>query len=78
MKKFAIAGVLSVLMIATASNAMAYDRQADGPALDNALNWQQGRDFGGAYASARTPTIARTNPAAEQQGVDFQAVGVYQ
>ena len=78
MKKFAIAGVLSVLMVATASNAMAYDRQATGPEMDNELNWQAARDFGGAHASARAPANVRINPTAEQQAVDFQAVGVYQ
>jgi len=78
MKKFAIASVLSVLMVATASNAMAYDRQATGPEMDNELNWQAARDFGGAHASARAPAQVRTNRAAEQEGVDFQAVGVYQ
>ena len=77
MKKFAIAGALSAAMVAFASNARAYDQQAIGEARDNALNWQMSRDFGGAYASARTPEHVRTNRAAEQQGVDFQAVGVY-
>ena len=77
MKKFAIAGVLSVMMAAFASNAMAYDRQATDDEMDNALNWQRARDFSGAYASARTPARARINRSAEQQAVDFQAVGVY-
>jgi hypothetical protein len=77
MKKLAIA-VLSVMMVATASNAMAFDRQATGPEMDNQINWQAAHDLGGAYASARTPDTVRTNRAAEQQAVDFQAVGVYQ
>lgn len=77
MKKFAIAGVLTAVMVAFASNAMALDRQATPEEMDNATNWQQARDFGGAYASARTPAHIRTNRAGEQQGVDFQGVGVY-
>jgi hypothetical protein len=78
MKKFAIAGVLTAVMVAFASNAMARDQQATGEELDNQLNWQMSRDFGGAHASARAPAQVRTNRAAEQEGVDFQAVGVYQ
>jgi hypothetical protein len=77
MKKLAIAGVLTATMVAFASNAMAFDRQATGPELDNQLNWQMSRDFGGAYASARVPGPVKAN-SAEQQAVDFQAVGVYQ
>jgi hypothetical protein len=71
MKKFAIASVLSVLMVATASNAMAYDRQATGPEMDNQLNWQAARDFGGARASGHV----RTNPSVDQEAIDFQATG---
>ena len=78
MKKFAIAGVLMATMVAFASNAMAFDRQATGPELDNQLNWQMSRDFGGAHASARVPGPVKANSTAEQQAVDFQAVGVYQ
>jgi hypothetical protein len=75
MTKFAIASVLSVLMVATASNAMAYDRQATGPEMDNQLNWQAARDFGGARDSARVPSHVRTNPSADQEAIDFQATG---
>ena len=78
MKKFAIAGILTATMVALASNAMAFDRQATGPELDNQLNWQMSRDFGGAHASARVPGPVKANTATEQQAVDFQAVGVYQ
>jgi hypothetical protein len=77
MKKFAIAA-LSVMMVSIASNATASDQQATGPEMDNQLNWQAARDFGGAHASARDPGTVRTNPTADQQAVDFQAVGVYQ
>ena len=77
MKKYVIAGFVSAMMVAMASNAMARDQQATGEELDNQLNWQMSQDFGRAHASARTARPARTNAAAEQQGVDFQAVGVY-
>jgi hypothetical protein len=77
LKKFAIAGVFTAVMVAFASNAMALDRQATPEEMDNATNWQQTRDFGGAHASARTPAQVRINRAGEQQGVNFQAVGVY-
>jgi hypothetical protein len=62
-------------MVATASNAMAYDRQATGPEMDNQINWQAARDFGGARAEARVPSHVRANPSAEQQAIDFQATG---
>ena len=77
MKKYAIAAFLSAMMVAVASNAMARDQQATGEELDNQLNWQMSRDFGGAHASARVPGHVRANRAAEQQGIDFQAVGSY-
>ena len=72
MKKYVIAGFVSAMMVAVASNAMA-GQQTTAAALDNQLNWQMSRDFGGAHASARV----RTDRAGEQQGADFQAVGVY-
>jgi hypothetical protein len=75
MKKFAIAGFMTAMMVAMASNAMARDQQATGPELDNQLNWQMQGDFGGARASAHVPSRIRTNPSADQQAIDFQATG---
>jgi hypothetical protein len=77
MKKFAIAGFVSAMMVAMASNAMARDQQATGEELDNQLNWQMSRDFGGAHASARVPGHVRTNRGANQERIDFQATGSY-
>ena len=75
MKKFAIAGFMTAMMVAMASNAMARDQQATGPELDNQLNWQVQRDFGGARASARVPSHVRANSSADRQAIDFQATG---
>jgi hypothetical protein len=43
--------------------------------MDNQLNWQAARDFGGAHASARVPSHVRANPSADQEAIDFQATG---
>jgi hypothetical protein len=73
MKKLAIAGLLA-LMTATGATSAFAGQQTTAAALDNQLNWQMARDFGGARASV---TRVRPNTTSDQQAIDFQAVGVY-
>ena len=45
----------ATVLVAGASAAMASGQQATSAEMDNHLNWQAARDFGGAYASVRIP-----------------------
>jgi hypothetical protein len=60
-------------LIAGATSAMAFDRQATDDAMSSANSVQVSRDFGGAYASARVPGGNSTVSAPSQE--DFQLVG---
>jgi hypothetical protein len=73
MKKLAIAGLLA-LMTATGATSAFAGQQTTAAALDNQLNWQMARGFGGAHASV---TRVRPNTANDQRAIDFQAVGSY-
>jgi hypothetical protein len=48
----------TTMLVAGATNAMAFDRQATDDALSNAISQQAARGAGGAYASARVPSGA--------------------
>ena len=48
----------TTMLIAGATNAMAFDRQATDDALSYAISQQAARGTGGAYASARVPSGA--------------------
>jgi len=58
-------------LVAGATNAMAFDRQATDDALSYAISMQGSHGFGGAYASANVRNSTVTVPSQE----DFQLVG---
>jgi hypothetical protein len=63
-------------LIAGATGAMAFDRQATDDALSSAKGAQVSRDFGGAYASARVSGGAIRNSTFNTHSQeDFQLVG---
>jgi hypothetical protein len=53
--KTIIALLTTTMLVAGATSAMAFDRQATDDALSNAISHQAAGDFGGAFASARGP-----------------------
>jgi hypothetical protein len=53
--KTIIALLTTTMLVAGATNAMAFDRQATDDALDYAISQQAARGFGGAHASVRVP-----------------------
>lgn len=61
-------------LVAGASSAMAYDRQATDDALGYAIS-QPSHGFGGAYASARIPGEARNSTVSVPSQDDFQLQG---
>ncbi len=68
--------ITATTLIAGATNAMAFDRQATDDALSNASSVQVSRGFGGAFASARVPGGAiRNSTVAVPSQDDFQLQG---
>jgi hypothetical protein len=65
----------ATVLVGGATAAMASDQQATAAELDNQLNWQMARDFGGAHASARKPGPVTND--LSQSAIDFQAQGSY-
>ena len=65
----------ATVLIGSATAAMASNQQATAAGLDNQLNWQMARDFGGAHASARVPGPVTNG--LSQSAIDFQAQGSY-
>ena len=77
----------TTMLVAGASSAMAFDRQATDDALSYAISQQAAHGFGGAAASARVPTNAfasaqpgrvhmnRAQAIAPTGGRDFQLQG---
>ena len=66
----------TTMLVAGATNAMAYDQQATDDALGYSASVQTSRGFGGAYVSARVPggDIRNSTVNAPSQE-DFQLVG---
>ena len=67
----------TTMLVAGATNAMAFDRQATDDALDYAISQQQAaHGFGGAHASARVPGgHIRNSTVNVPSQEDFQLVG---
>ena len=65
----------ATMLVAGASNAMAYDQQATDDALSNAISHQASHGFGGAFASARIPGEARNSTVNVPSQDDFQLQG---
>jgi O-glycosyl hydrolase len=65
----------TTMLVAGATSAMAYDRQATDDALDNATSHQQARSFGGAFASARVPGKIHNSTFYVPSQDDFQLQG---
>jgi len=63
------------MLVAGATSAMAYDRQATDDAMSSATSVQASRGFGGAFASARIPGEARNSTVYVPAQDDFQLQG---
>jgi hypothetical protein len=73
--KTIIALLTTTMLVAGATSAMAYDRQATDDALDYATSAQASYGFGGAFASARVPGEARNSTVNAPTQYDFQMDG---
>ena len=74
--KTIIALLTTTMLVAGATNAMAFDRQATDDAMDYAISQQAAHGFGGAYASARVPGgDIRNSTVNVPTQEDFQLVG---
>jgi hypothetical protein len=65
----------TTVLVAGATSAMAYDRQATDDALSLATSVQASHGFGGAFASAREPGEVRNSTVAVPSQDDFQLQG---
>jgi O-glycosyl hydrolase len=72
--KTIIALLTTTMLVAGATSAMAYDRQATDDALSSA-SVQTSHGFGGAFASARAPGEARNSTVNAPTQDDFQLDG---
>jgi O-glycosyl hydrolase len=72
--KTIIALLTTTMLVAGATSAMAYDRQATDDALSSA-SVQTSHGFGGAFASARVPGEARNSTVNAPTQDDFQLDG---
>jgi O-glycosyl hydrolase len=73
--KTIIALLTTTMLVAGATSAMAYDRQATDDALSSAASVQGSHGFGGAFASARAPGEARNSTVNAPTQDDFQLDG---
>ena len=73
--KTIIALLTTTMLVAGATSAMAYDRQATDDALDYATSVQAAHGFGGAFASARAPGEVRNSTVNAPTQYDFQMDG---
>ena len=65
----------TTMLVAGATSAMAYDRQATDDALAYATSVQAAHGFGGAFASARAPGEVRNSTVQAPSQYDFQLDG---
>ena len=66
----------ATMLVAGATNAMAYDRQASDAAMNDAISGQASHSFDGAFASARVPGGDVHNSTVNVPSQeDFQLVG---
>jgi O-glycosyl hydrolase len=65
----------TTMLVAGATSAMAFDRQATDDALDYATSAQASQGFGGAFASARVPGEIRNSTVDVPTQYDFQMDG---
>jgi hypothetical protein len=72
--KTILALLTTTMLVAGATSAMAYDRQATDDALSSA-SVQTSHGFGGAFASARAPGEARNSTVNAPTQYDFQLDG---
>ncbi len=73
--KTIITFLATTMLLAGATSAMAYDRQATDDAMSHAISVQASHGFGGAFASARTPAEVRNGAGAVPRQYDVRLQG---